>query len=403
MKRIVLLTVLLLLSVGFVFSVDFGFLLDQKFELENGEDYVIFSYTPGLTPWFSWNGGKGLSVFLSAYMSLRYNTSNDDIDDNDGFLKPVFFPEISRFEVMYRSGQLFAVEAGRIFYSDVFGMTAAGLFDGARFDLSLPLGNISIGAYYSGLQYKETAKISMTGSDAENNGSGWEYDSFGDYFASKRVIASVRWDLPIFQFSSISAEVLAQFDVNGKDDKLHSQYGEVQFELYPVSKIGLNFGLLFEAMENGEGDFFAAFGALAGLRMEVPGALNDGLKVLLKFSSGSYNDTFASFTPMTAASQGMVFPGVFSGLGVISANYSIRILPSLFAEGILSYFIRTFTDDYNDGTLYGGELWTSIAYQPFDDVRVSLAGGLFFPALGNYYSSGTKPSWKISSVLSLSF
>ena len=123
----------------------------------------------------------------------------------------------------------------------------------------------------------------------------------------------------------------------------------------------------------------------------------------LKFCSGAWNDTLTAFTPLSCASQGMVFPGIFSGLGMLSAGYSVRILPSLFAEGILSYFVKTYSDNLSDGNLYGSELWASLAWQPYNDLRLVFGGGVFLPGLGNAYPSGTDPMWKISAALSLSF
>ena len=116
------------LCTGFVFSSDFGLLLDQSIEAEN----KYFSYTPALIPWFSWNNGQGMSVYLSGILSLKYNNYDNGISDNDGLRKPLLLPELSRFSFTYRSGQS-SIEAGRVEYADVMGQTAYGLFDGLRF------------------------------------------------------------------------------------------------------------------------------------------------------------------------------------------------------------------------------------------------------------------------------
>jgi hypothetical protein len=77
-------------------------------------------------------------------------------------------------------------------------------------------------------------------------------------------------------------------------------------------------------------------------------------------------------------------------------------VPSLFAEINASYFGRTYNEPGSDGNLYGGELWASLAWQPLEDVRATLGGGVFMPGMGNVYPAGTDAVWKIIAGLSLS-
>ena len=391
MKRLLLLFVLLIFFAGSVFSLDFGLLVDQKLEAENKS----FLYEPAFAPWFSWNGGKGLSVYLSGLFSLKYTKFFEEADGKSGL---TFVPELSRFSINYRLGQRYYFEAGRVWYADVLGITASGLYDGLRFDAALPIGGIRAGLFYTGLLYKETAKILMTPYDEANYDIPLDWKSTVNYFASRRLFAAFRWDMPLGGISAFSLEALAQFDLNGGDGGLHSQYGEVQFEFFPRN-LGITVGALFEAMETG-GEFNAALGALARLRVELPGSLNHGLNVAMKFSSGAWSDTFTVYKPLSSPSQGAVFPGTLSGLALFSGGYSVRILDTLFAEGSLRYYMRTFNDPAAPGVLYGGEIWASLAWQPLDDISVFLGGGAFFPGLGNIAGDTL---WKVSAGLSLSF
>ncbi|MDR2717873.1 MAG: hypothetical protein LBB89_07415, partial [Treponema sp.] len=93
MKKLALVFIMFALSAAFVFSFDFGLLLDQNIEAEN----KYFSYTPAFIPWFSWDNGQGMSVYLSGMLSLKYNNYDDGISDNDGLREPVVLPELSRF------------------------------------------------------------------------------------------------------------------------------------------------------------------------------------------------------------------------------------------------------------------------------------------------------------------
>jgi hypothetical protein len=406
MKRCALLPALLLLSAGLAFPLDFGLLLDEKFEYGKfeGENNTTAS-TTGFTPWFSWDGGEGLSLYFSGLFTLWYGSSDDGISDNDGFGKPALLPELSRFSVSYRINQSMSLEAGRVFYADVLGVTASGLFDGVRYEASFGQNTLNAGLYYTGLLYKETAKIVMTGSDADNYGDTRRLDDFfDDYFASRRLLLAARWDMPLGETNNFSFEALFQFDLNGDDDRLHSQYAEAQIELFAYSKIGLTAGVFFEAMEAryiDENHNGVAFGALGILRIDLPTPINDGLKLSSKYSSGSWDDTFVIFTPLSSQTQGNIFPEPFSGMWVNKLDYEARILRSLFAEASFGYYTRTYSEDGSDGSLYGAEVWASLAWQPFDDARVNLGGGLFLPGLGNAKYNDNKTMWKIAAGFAL--
>jgi len=394
LKKLPLL-VLLLVVAGPVFTADFGLLVNQTIEADKNS----FTYTPALTPLFSWNGNDRFSVYLSGLLSWRIRNYTGVADG-----ERLFIPELSRFAVIYRINREVFLEAGRIAYNDVTGFAANGLFDGLRCSALLPLGSISAGAFYTGLLYKETAKIIMTKNDTQRYLKSWGADHFGDYFASRRALTALRWDVPVGEMNNLAAEFLAQFDLNDCSGKLHSQYGEVQFTFYPMSMMRITTAALFETMQfmatqNDKGDVSGAFGALAQVKTDLPGDLSDWLSFTVKFTSGSRD---GAFTPLTSITQGAIFPGTLAGLALIGADYSVKIIDSLFAEGALRYFIRTFDDPAADGAVYGGEFWASFAWQPFEDMRATLGTGAFFPGLGNVYPSNAGAMWKINAAVTLS-
>jgi len=393
MKRLALLPLLLFFVIGLAFSLDFGLLTDQKIEVENN----LFAYNPSFTPWFSWNGDKGLSVYLSGLLSLEYKKYFEDAGNN-GLGKPPLVFEVALFAAKYRFNRNVSLDAGRIGYTDTLGFAASGLFDGVRFDAALPAGNVSAGLFYTGLLYKETALILMTEGDAQKYAEPWDKD-LSAYFASRRTFAAFRWGMPLGRANTLTAEFLAQFDLTGNDQTLHSQYGEIKFDFFPRNKFMITVGALLEALESEE-NFSAALGVLAGIRTDMPGSLNDRLNIIFKFGSGQRDDNLA-FTPLSSVAQGAVFQGTLSGLALLSANYSVRLNPTMFAEGTLRYFMSTHDDPSAEGNIYGGELWASLAWQPLDDIRLSVGGGVFLPGLGNMYPDAD-PSWKLNAVLSLS-
>jgi len=239
----------------------------------------------------------------------------------------------------------------------------------------------------------------MTESDAA------DFADTDNYFASSRSLISVRYNLPVLEYYTLSLEALFQFDLNGaKDfngnkDYLHSQYGKAMIEFFPQNKAGVAVGALLQAMESNDG-FNAAFGALARFRMDLPTSFDSGIRVTWKFTSGPSGDTAFGFTPISSHAQGLIFSQPLAGLSLISADYTARITNSLLADAALLYFIQTYKDPVINGNLYGCEMQASLAWQPLDDIRMTLGGGLFFPALGNIYTD-TQTLWKIKASIML--
>lgn len=393
MKKIAIIFILALLCTVYSFSADLGLLLDQKVELDN----TVLSYTPSLTPWFSWTGNNNISLYFSGFLSMEYRRFNDGPDESNGWLKPLLRPELSVFSLCSWADNFF-FEIGRMQFNDTLSVTASGLFDGFSFQF----GVFSVGAFYTGFQFKKTAQIVMTAEDRDTFDTGWDWDHFNDYFASKRVIASLRWDIPLFEYHNFSFEAVAQFDLNDHDEKLNSQYGEIALDFYTAANTGISIGAFFEAMETKGKDFTAALGALAGIRTDLPGSLNDSLLLSAMFSSGLWTDTLGAFTPISSIEYSEVFIGTLSGLGLIKAAYDIRIVPSLFAELSAAYFLRAYNDPESDGHAYGAEIWASFSWQPLDDIRFNIGAGAFFPGMGNIYPKNTDTMWKLSAGLSIS-
>ena len=400
MKQFVLLLALLFCFTAFGYSADFGLLLNQNMEAEN----KLLTYSPGFVPWLSWNGGEGVSFYISADFSFKYyiNTDTDNLDETSGWSKPPLCIELGRTALTYRINPQYSLEAGRIGYSDALGLTASGLFDGARMEAVFDAGTLYAGVYYTGLLYKETANIIMSPSDSDNYSKPWDYGSFGDYFASRRLMLGVRWDMPLLEYQRLSLEGIFQFDVNGNSDSYHSQYGEAFIEYFLPNNMALGGGFVLEAFEAG-GNFGIGFGLLGRLKTEVPGSLNDGFSLAVKSSSGSWSDTVTFFTPISSVTQGNIFPGSISGITVISAEYDIRITEALYAEACFRYFISPWDNPVLSGNLYGGELWGSLVVQPLEDFRLTCGGGAFLPNMGNAYPSDFDTMWKVIISLTLSF
>jgi len=395
-KRLLLLAITLLISSGFAFSADFGLDLDQLVEIEN----ELLTYDTGIAPWFSFSNGKNVSLYLSGILTIRHV---NDFADNSSW---IFIPEVSRFAIIFNINDKLSLEAGRMEYADVIDFTASGLFDGLRFNIDLAAGSLSAAFLYTGLLYKETASIIMTGEDGINYAVPFDGFNYNDYFASRRMLMSVRMDMPLKfpagEACKLSADVLAQFDLNGNSDAFNSQYASALMEFYPKDMLRITGGLLFGTMQNSAGDLGMAFGFLAQCKMDFPFTpASDLFGITAKAVFGTTENGFNSFTPVSALPQGSVFEGTLSALAALSMDYNVKIIDSLFAQCVLRYFARTYNIE-EEGNFYGGEFWASLAWQPLEDIFAFLGGGMFFPGFGNIYSDDTA-IWKITAGITISF
>jgi hypothetical protein len=73
MKKFLFLGTIVFFLTGPAFSFDFGLLIGQRVQTEREIEAKgnSFSYTPGFTPWFSWDGGQGLSLYFSGIFSFE--------------------------------------------------------------------------------------------------------------------------------------------------------------------------------------------------------------------------------------------------------------------------------------------------------------------------------------------
>jgi hypothetical protein len=404
MKRLAFLSVLLICAVGLVFSFDLGLVISQEIEAENQDfdaEDIHFAYTPAFTPWFSWDGGGKVSIYISNRFFFEYNYYSHN-EPATGWAVPVFRTELTYSAINFRINDTMSLEGGRVEYDDAIGFAASGLFDGVRFKADFSKGAISVGVFYTGLLYRETAMIWMTANDIDRYYEPWDWgNNLGYCFASKRFLTDVRWDMPLKETVTLSAEFLAQVDVNNDEDiqKLHSEYIEVKAVFYPASAMEITGGFLFEFMQGEAANNSGAFGLLAGMKTGVPGSPNDMLKVTIKFTTGPWDDDSIAFKPISCVAQGDIFLEDISSLFYPSVDYSVRLRHTLLAEGSFRYYVNT--DSNAENNAYGGELWASFTWQPVDDIRLKVGGGVFLPGMGNVYKDGDS-MWRFDAVLTLS-
>jgi hypothetical protein len=380
---------------------DFGLTLGTEGVYADSLSPEGFSVTSTASPWFSAVLSETMSLYVSGKMTFAYEEKGEPPES--------YFFEVERTELNLRPAPGLYFTVGRQRFQDPAGLTAGGLFDGAGGSVKLGISRLSLGAYYTGLLYKETAKIIMTSGDLERYEKSFDLNDLEGYFASRRVLLALTGEFPdLTSRISLTAQALAQFDVNGGSSPLHSQYLELRFAVEPADPLHLTLGGIGELAQGPE-EVWGSMAAFAGADWEVPGALTDMLSAEFLWTSGQSNENIRAFTPVSGKNAGRVFDGGIGALARAAFSYRARPLTSFSLEAGAAYFIRTdlqtLMDTGLDGDstsrLLGGELYGSLVWAPDPAFRFSAGGGAFFP--GRAFQKDAAVRWKADLGVIVSF
>jgi hypothetical protein len=395
-----LFAVLVLCSGGRAAAADFGLVLLSTGEYAPEEDEGNAGFTGSAAPWVSAAIGKTGNLYASGKLSFEYA--------GEAWKKPVLF-ELERTELTFRPAPAAFVSAGRQRYRDAGGMIASGLFDGLSAGIGFTRARLSLGAFYTGLLYKGTAEIFMTGPDRERNAAAVDYGDIESYFASRRILVPLTFEFPdLSPRTALTLTLLAQFDVNGGADTTHSQYLEAVAGIAALDTLRFSVtGIGALAESGGAGPKLHAAGAF-GADWDLPGALTDMLRGELRWGSGAAHDRIGPFVPVTGIAQGTIFTPALSGLLNARISYTARPGETVSASGEAAAFWRTDTETFADGDLDDGsaerflgvELYGSVVWAPQSALRFTAGGGAFLP--GGAFRDGTKVRWKLSGGIILS-
>jgi hypothetical protein len=393
MMRKLLCVILMMCSAAAVFGADFGLTLGTEGACAGNLNPEGFSITVTAVPWVSSALTEKIDAYVSGIVTFDYEEERGP--------EPYF--EMGRTELNLRPAPAVYLTLGRQQFRDPAGLIVSGLFDGAGGSINLGMGRLSLGAFYTGLLYKETAKIILTPGDLERYQKPLDAGSEG-YFASRRLLLAVTGEFPdLTSRTSLAAQALAQFDLNGDAEKLNTQYLELRFTVEPVDLLHINLGGLGElAQDSGEQWGSAAF--FAGADWEVSGSLPDLLSAEFLWTGGRISDTSRAFTPVSAANGGRIFDGGTGALARAGLSYRARPLAGFSFETGTAYFIRTDVetlgdadmDGDSDSRLLGGELYGSVVWSPDSVFQFGAGAGAFFPGLGGAYRKDAPVRWKIN-------
>jgi hypothetical protein len=384
-----------------VFAADFGLVLSAEGDYVSEGGETEGEFTGSLTPWFSAALGETAGLYLSGKISFEYD------GESESWVSP-FLIELERTEFSFRPAEAWRLSLGRQWYKDNAGMIASGLFDGLSASTGLGRVRLFMGAFYTGLLYKETAEILMTATDKDRYSTPLDYDDLDTYFAPRRVLVPLGLEFPdLSSRTTLSLTGIGQFDLNGSEDTLHTQYLEALLGLEAADTLRLTLTAIGALAEAEGDDMQSHFAAALGADWDIPGALPDMLSGELRWGSGAINENIAPFTPVSDMAQGRVFSAALSALMKARLSYTARPHRNVSLSGEASGFWRTDTETFADlelgGTkdrFLGVEAYGRAQWAPQSALRFSAGGGVFIP--GAAFASGTKIRWKINAGLILS-
>ena len=380
---------------------DFGLILNQRFNTSGGRGNTDIDYEAALVPRFSLLIGDYGDFFVSASLKAAYE---------DGWR---FVPELLRTEFSWISGNS-DFRLGRIMFSDPMGITAVGLFDGVLFSRHTMQGSFAAGLWYTGLLYRNRANIAMTEDDVAALNEELDWSRFSEtYFASRRLMAALRWEHPsLAELIGLRTALIAQFDLNGRDSSHHSQY-LIAHAVLPLGRFIFELGGAMgvaQVSNGGSSDMQVSFAGDAGMHWTPPAAFHSMVSFTGRFSSGrAESGPVSAFAPITALSHGEILQAEIPGLSLLRLGYAARLHRTFSAGLSATYFIRSDTVTYlayplngassNDHFL-GAEFFCRIIWSPVSDMTLSLGAGAFLPSLGNV-ASDANALWRIEMALTL--
>jgi len=382
---------LVLLPAFFLSAGDFGLLLEGSAVREINEE---FEYGGALIPWFSTPVGAAGNFYFSVKAGAEYK--------GDEF---TFVPELLRTEFAYRwdGGEL---KLGRILYADPLGFIANGFFDGARVLMNLGEGSLGAGVWYTGLLYKTTANITMTGPDLGIYNTELDFGDFmNTYFAPRRLLAALDWQHPaVAERIRLKAALIGQMDLSGNEYLYHSQYLALKAGI-PAGRFSFDLGACAE-LAQAAGQMQFGFAGELGISWMPPLSIPNRLMLLGRFSGGTVDDTITAFVPITTVAQGNVLKAKLSGLSTVSLEYTARLHKTLSFSIQDSYFILSDLGTYQglpsgkEGHFLGNEVYGFLVWSPVSDLQLRGGGGVFLPSLGDA-EPDSNMLWRAELTLSL--
>ena len=377
-KRYFLPFIFLVITTTALSAFDFGLILDNSVLYEAGGFEKDLKYKGILVSWFSSPLGSSGKFHFSASVTADYSQKEWS-----------FVPELLLTEVKWRFEKGQELSIGRTAYRDPLGFIANGLFDGFWYQQDAGGGALGFGAFYTGLQYKKSANITMTEEELDSYNEDFDYGNFyNTYFAPPRILAALDYQHPgLGELIRFSLSMVGQFDLNGGDKLYHS--------VYLIGKLGIPVGaFIFDigacaAAASASERFNLSFAGELGIGWYLPTSIQDRLMLSGRLSCGTVNSWLTAFVPVTTETQGNILKAKLSGLSIVQLDYTARFHEALSLSLSSSYYILSDLATYQglpagrDGHFLGNEFYGLLTWSPFSDLQLKAGGGAFLPSLGN--------------------
>jgi hypothetical protein len=284
-------------------------------------------------------------------------------------------------------------------YSAPFERLASSLFDGFQFTYGTAFGAFSAGAWYTGFLYKRNASVIMSDEDYADYINPVDFKRHSEtYFASRRAVAALSWEHPaVAQKARLKTSLIAQIDLNSRDDYLNSQYVSANIGV-PVKSLIIEAGGAFQLAQEKSGSRTGA-AAEAGVYWIPPSSFPSQFSVNGYFSSGDSESGLKAFIPINTKAFGEILGIMNSGFSAFSFGYSARfhktfsmnlnsslIMPSPFGD--YTNYVNGTAEDKN--YVLGGEFYSSLVWSPASDLRLNLGSGIGF-----FTPEMVEPRWHI--------
>jgi hypothetical protein len=400
--KFIYLTFFILIFPAALSAAEYGFLLNQEIRLERltadstlykipSEEYY---YSGKFSGWISGRINETTSLFIQG----SYDVKNESFTNSNSAWKNAF--ELDRLEFSILPLDIFFANIGRVPFKDILGSVADGNFDGANVVFYSGSHSFSGGAFYTGLLYKETAKILMSDEDREDY-------SNSDYFAPKHYLFSVEYNYthPKFDFG---VNVLRQADIH-KDVLMQSVYLLEKFSFWPLYNFNINLNTTAGMIVLLDGLQFSVNPSLSMFYM-THGSFSGRVGFEAIWYSGNLSNK-KEMSVITRKQIGYIYNPELTNLLSLKAQYLASLTKSFSFETSLSIFLRTSpeiipsywlfsefeTTKKNNNYLLGEEFVFNVIYSPFSDMIFNIGTGLFFPDSGiaNVYSELTPVKWDI--------
>jgi len=386
-------------------SLDFGFLTTQQaiafgnFKDRNDpldEPEQNFEYRLGVTPRFLFILGNAGTFYASMGFTFWY--------DDEFFM----IPEVLRTELNLRFGG-WGLSFGRFAYSDPLAFIADSLYDGFQITNSSPAGHFGLGAWYTGMLYKNNANIIMSGSDRNLFILPIDEDDYANtYFAPRRFVAAFDWEHPsVGGLAQLNMSLIGQIDMNKDEEaRVDSQYLILKLGL-PLNNFTFVIGNAFGMIRSSNG-LSAAWAC--ELRLHIPfNDLNSILSFTGRFASGGGEESMfeglglGAFVPITTKYYGHIFKTSIIGITTIAVDYQIRFSEIYGSNINFTYFMRNdlspvdhnlVVDSEEGKKLLGAEFYTQHNLSPFSDLQFVLGAGVFVPMFGDNWKDA-KSIWRV--------